>query len=78
MTARRFSCPAESLAAEIEFAIVYLAASNPGRKDELLLPPPRGCRDEFAGLIAVMLLERAENGLSGMSLEGADTPAEKR
>ena len=73
MTAKRFSCPERLLAEEIEFAIMYTVACNRGRRDELLLSPPDGCRAEFAKMVVATLLERAEKGLSGMSLAD-DTP----
>jgi hypothetical protein len=76
--ARRFSCPEGVLAAEIKFAITYIVACNPDRIRELLGPEEQGgCRAQFSAQIAAMLTERAEKSLSGMSLEGDDTPAVK-
>ena len=73
---RTFTCPEGRLAAEIEFAIAYTAACNPDRRHELLLSPPGGCRDMLADQVAAMLAERAEKGLSGMTMEdGAEVEA---
>lgn len=72
MTARRFSCPEDMLAGEINLALVFTMACNPGRAvfaaGDLAL---------FSVAIAKMLAERAESGLSGMSLED-DTGARSR
>jgi hypothetical protein len=52
--------PLDVLAAEIEFAVAYLRACNPG--EDLT----GRYRSELARLIADMLAERAGQGLSGM------------
>jgi hypothetical protein len=75
--ARRFTCPEEALAGEIEFAVTYLLACNPDLPPSaLLIARPLGRRAEFCQMIAELLAERAEKGLSGMTLEG-DTRAVK-
>jgi hypothetical protein len=66
---RVFTCPEDVLAGEIEFAVTYLAACNPGWPSGLLMPEPLGRRAEFCALVAGMLTERAEAGLSGMTIE---------
>jgi hypothetical protein len=53
--------PAGALTGEIEFAIAYTVACNPGR--DMLHPPDRRL---LAEAITNMLIERAEAGLSGM------------
>jgi hypothetical protein len=65
-----FSCPAEKLAAEIEFAVAYTVACNRGQAHLFLLAPPEGRRGDFARQVAAMLLERAGNRLSGMAVSG--------
>lgn len=68
------SVPEEILAAEIEFAIAYTVACNGDRRYELLRSASSGGRRaDFACAIAAMLLERAGNGLSGMSLAPVST-----
>jgi hypothetical protein len=68
--ARRFTCPEEALAGEIEFAVTYLLACNPDLPPSaLLMPGPLGRRGEFCAQVAAMLAERAEKGLSGMTIE---------
>jgi hypothetical protein len=65
--------PAGALTGEIEFAIAYTVACNPGR--DLLHEPDRRL---LAEAIADMLIERAGNGLSGMRVvpdENAGSPA---
>ncbi len=58
----RVVIPAAALADEIEFAIAYIRACNPGRdltgEDRKLL----------AGQIVAMITERAEQSLSGMRI----------
>jgi hypothetical protein len=63
MAGRAVVIPAALLADEIAFAIAYLVACNPGR--DLLITD----REEFAGAIAGMVIERAENCCSGMRME---------
>jgi len=74
--------PESELAAEIELAIAYTVACNPGRAGELLMTPPGGCRAGFAAQIAAMLAERAARGLSGMTRyetrTGGSRPGETR
>jgi hypothetical protein len=68
--ARRFTCPEQALAGEIELAVTYLLACNPDiPPSALLMPGPLGRREEFVRMLASMLVERAENGLSGMTIE---------
>jgi hypothetical protein len=55
--------PAQALAREIEFAIAYTRACNPAR--DLLAAD----RELFSRAIAEMIIERANSGLSGMSLD---------
>jgi len=74
--AEQFSCPVGALAAEIEFAIAYTVACNPGVIS--VSAEPGGHREQFADAIAAMLTERAGHGLSGMTLTGDDTPAGAR
>ena len=69
---RRFTCPEEALAAEIEWALTYTMACNPGRGIFA-----SGDRPLFAQAIARMLAERAEKGLSGMAVT-EDMPGEAR
>jgi hypothetical protein len=61
---RVFACPEEALAGEIEFGLAYAMACNPGRAG---FAP--GDRKLFAAAAAAVLAERAEHGLSGMSIE---------
>ena len=58
----RVVIPAGSLAAEIEFAIAYTVACNPGR--DLLGED----RKAFAEAIVDMITERAGEGVSGMRI----------
>jgi hypothetical protein len=71
--AKRFSCPEDALAAEIELVVTYLAACNPGIPPSAFLLPESlgGRRAEFSRMIAGLLAERAEKGLSGMGIEDA-------
>jgi hypothetical protein len=64
---RVFTCPEEALAGEIEFGLAYAMACNPGRAG---FAP--GDRKLFAAAAAAVLAERAEHGLSGMSIEDTD------
>jgi hypothetical protein len=71
--AKVFSCPEDGLAREIELAVTYLAACNPGIPPSAFLLPESlgGRRAEFSRMIAGLLTERAEKGLSGMALAEA-------
>jgi hypothetical protein len=70
---RRFSCPEEVLAGEIDLAVAYLTACNPDiPPSALLIARPLGRRAEFCQMIAAMLAERAERGLSGMAISDPD------
>lgn len=64
----RVVVPAAALAGEIEFAIAYTVACNPGR--DLLHEPDRRL---LAEAIVAMLTERAVSGLSGMRFEADGT-----
>ena len=57
--------PLDVLATEIEFAIAYIRACNPG--EDLTGP----YRSELSQSMAVMLAERAGQGLSGMAIIAA-------
>ena len=59
---QRIVIPAKYLAAEIEFAIAYTVACNPGR--DLLGED----RKAFAEAIVGMITERAGEGVSGMRI----------
>jgi hypothetical protein len=72
---RHLSVPLDALADEIECAIAFLVACNRDRAWGLLLPAPEGTRREFAAEIARMLVERAERGLSGMTVCEDNVPA---
>jgi hypothetical protein len=61
--------PSAALTGEIEFAIAYTVACNPGR--DLLHEPDRRL---LAEAIVAMLYERAGAGLSGMRIENAGQP----
>ena len=61
--------PSAALADEIDFAIAYTIACNPGRN--FAVPPDRKL---LAEAIVAMLYERAEAGLSGMRIENAGQP----
>lgn len=63
---RQLTCPEDKLAGEIEFAIAYTVACNPGVIS--LSAEPGGHRKQFAEAIAGMITERAGHGLSGMTL----------
>jgi hypothetical protein len=77
--ARRFSCPEEALTTEIEFAITYVNACNPGKRlFNFGTIAPEVTREEVSAAIAGMLMERAESGLSGMTLAEDDANGEAR
>jgi hypothetical protein len=59
---RALQVSGDVLAGEIEFAIAYFRACNPGRD---LTGEDRA---EFARMITGMLFERAEQGLPGMMI----------
>ena len=61
--------PSGALADEIDFAISYTIACNPGRN--FAVPPDRKL---LAEAIVAMLYERAAIGLSGMRIENAGQP----
>jgi hypothetical protein len=69
---RRIVIPAAALAGEIEFAIAYTVACNPGR--DLLHEPDRAL---LAEAIVDQLAERAARGLSGMRVLPAEVPGEE-
>jgi hypothetical protein len=73
--ARRLTCPEDALAGEIEFALTYLLACNSGTPPStMVMAAPMGRRRELCELMAAMITERAEKGLSGMTAEDPDLP----
>lgn len=58
--ASQFTCPEDQLAAEVEFAVAYAQACDPQHSRD---------RRWYAEQIALMLMERAGKGLSGMRVE---------
>lgn len=73
--ARRLSCPADKLAGEIEFALTYLLACNSDMPPStMVMAAPMGRRRELCQMMSAMIAERAEKGLSGMTVEDPDLP----